>query len=377
MVGNSSSGSERRPVARIVHTVALLFLAAAAALLLVSCGSSEEHNDNDVMPSTCPEPNLWVIDSLVVWSPDDGPILLDRNVFVTRDGTLEVMPGTEVVYLSESVCYETPGGPVWTEPFIEVEGRFRCEGTEEDPIVFSSEDPYGPHEIIITPRYGFFYSRIEWTMIGHITWWGGDVDISHSAVPSLSAWDCSYLDIEGCRLGPTEIYGGGRGRVRGNVFVGALSAEDDSLLIEGNSFVSIDNPDWGAVCLSNESRALVTENLFENCEAAIGIYSGSPTIHRNNFIHNDCNILVIAEPLPLETDTIDATENWWNTTDVEDILGYIRYQKRFGYYSGKNVNVRPYATEPFDLPTPQVPQWEGSTRHRPHLLRSDAVRFGP
>jgi len=295
--------------------------------------------------------------------------MLDRNVVVTSEGSLRILPGTEVFYVERSVCEWTPAGRIWVEPEIQVRGRVLCQGTQDSMIVFTGGDEYFGRSLSIYSAESLVGdSVVEWADLGFVQWGGGNPILKHSRVTDLGLHSCGEILIEDCAfIGRLGVHGGGTGVIRGSEFVSGMSLYDDRLHITENVFSGVASSYWGAIRVNADSRSLITWNLFEDCNIAVGIYSGTPELHHNNFVDNGCNISVIAEPLPVETDTLDARENWWGTTDEPEILAGIHYEERDGYYSGKTVLHSPFALEPFDLPHPREVQattktsvWDGS-----------------
>lgn len=64
-------------------------------------------------------------------------------------------------------------------------------------------------------------------------------------------------------------------------------------------------------------------------------FMGSPIIHENNFYENSCNLGSIS------LQPIDASENWWGTTDAEKITKRIQSQGP--------IKLEPYLIEPVGL----------------------------
>lgn len=326
----------------------LVLLAGGSVLAPPSCGCNES-----VVPGgpPCPPAHPWFVESHTVWGPSGGAIRLDRDVFVTADGVLEILPGAVIRFVDRTVCVDDPSGRIWREPVIHVEGQLLCEGKPDSLIVMTTTgDHFADRRIEIRAseaRAGD--SIIAWADVGFVQWADGNPTLAHSKVAGLLLSDCGEILIEDCSLGLTLVLGGGRGTVRGSAFSEGLSVYDDSLLITGNVFRDVPSEYWGAIRSNTTSRSLITRNLFEDCEIGVGIYSGTPRLHYNNFVGNRYNLSVIAEPEPPESDTIDARDNWWGTTDGSEILERIHYEKRDGRFSGKTVLSSPYALEPFDL----------------------------
>jgi hypothetical protein len=320
------------------------------SLLTISCGLVGP-GGSDGEETCCPGGYTpVVIDSVVVWGPDEGPVVVDQDIFVSPEGTLRILAGTQVVYASDSICYDSPGGPIWIDPIIEVHGAMSCEGTSSAPVVFSGESGSEPCRVVVVQVYGSPSSRFDWTYLDRLEWWyGNPVHIENSTATQILLWHCPFIVLNDSRIGRTVVSGGGAGELRGNTFTGPLVVRADELMIAQNMFLDVDDPSWGAISTQQGSRSHIEENTFEECDIGVTVFAASPTIQRNNFADNTWNLTVIPEPLPLAADTVDARHNWWGTTDTTEIRQLIHYTSPDGYCSGKSVMFTPFAVEPISL----------------------------
>jgi hypothetical protein len=65
-------------------------------------------------------------------------------------------------------------------------------------------------------------------------------------------------------------------------------------------------------------------------------YSGSAIILENNIYHHSCSVC------SMSTHPIDVSQNWWGTTNAEDIAGTVRSQGP--------INFQPFLEQPVELP---------------------------
>ncbi len=101
------------------------------------------------------------------------------------------------------------------------------------------------------------------------------------------------------------------------------------------------------ISISNNAHPTITQNTITKCANGISI-SGNPTpTISNNNIQNITGFNLRMEP---RTVNIDATNNWWGTTDVQ-VINQSIYDFKNDFNLG-TVNFVPFLTEPNPQATP-------------------------
>jgi hypothetical protein len=78
------------------------------------------------------------------------------------------------------------------------------------------------------------------------------------------------------------------------------------------------------------------------------VFSASPEIHRNNFVGNTVNLAILPEWNRPESDTLDATYNWWGIANELAIRSRIRYLRNGDTMSEKVIDIIPFAEQRFE-----------------------------
>jgi hypothetical protein len=319
-------------------------------LLLASCEREWPSGSNGWPPFIEYEP--IIIDTHEIWNPRDSAIRIEKDVHVTTSGVLEILPGTNIELVENSVGIWDPAGNWWRMPNFLIEGTLICSGKPDSLIQFLGGDrPSGWQGVIEVRAQSpqLDASILEWTHLMNLEWYHGSPRLSHCDNQYLVIEQCEAVEIDSNQLMDLFVYNS-TGKVQWNVFEGVMRVSGDSVHMTHNIFRNISIQREGAIRFSHDSRSLVTENVIEDCGLAFRVFSATPELHRNNIIGNDINMAILPELERPESDTIDATDNWWGTADSSAIANMIEYWLNGETISEKVVKFVPFATEPFDLP---------------------------
>lgn len=338
------------PIAECALAFSLL-----AVLMLTACGIFEP--DDGFGGWDCPEADTLVIDSHAIWGPWNGPVMLELDVVVRPSARLEIRPGTEVRFIEDTVVVCDPAGNLLRAPNMRIKGDFVCHGRPDSLIVFVGSQYWGPGGEVSISSTESRESEVSlrWSEgLGSLRLSGGRPRVAHCSSEYIDVNECSSVIVDSSAVGGLSVFRGGPGVLRGNTFTDGVYTFSDSLIIEGNVFSS---PAGAGLNSCHDSHSLVVGNSFEGCETGLRIFSGSPEFHGNNFSGNQRNLVIQPEYTNVESDTIDARDNWWGTVDSLEIAQSIHYVPNGGAYSGKVIVWQPYALEPFDLATGEWEQY--------------------
>lgn len=282
-----------------------------------------------------------------------GEILITGDIHIPSGVTLTIEPGTIVRFTGqEDDSSHNPGDLIDTAEYnifphdppriaakmiaIIISGELKAVGTEEKPIVFTSNRAKPAlndwHSIILVEngKLELSYAIIEYNYTG--------VDFVNVQNPSVSLHGNLFRHIAGCCI----CTGGGSPilnqiTIERNTFTdcnheGIDTYKNQNILIRNNLFE--DNV-VGIVAI-NGSTVDIESNIFKrNRRWAIGIYNNSsPIIHENNFLDNPLNISIDNSILK-----VDATNNYWGSANPHPGgKGYVDY--------------KPFASTLFNIPAP-------------------------
>jgi hypothetical protein len=305
---------------------------------------------------------------------NDRIYLINKNSGIPVGNTLTIEPGTEVRF-----AYDYP---------LIVEGTLIADGTPEQPIIFISnldEDLVGDHANILFKdssmdavfdingnylsgsiiRHATFshfvhgiriesaapfisQSQFDQVLGGAITGYSvaGLVISSNRFISShIELWDSDLITVRDndCTNTTFNLTGTEIEFTANRIFDGALAINTPTGMVSGNL---ISNPQGAGLTIHSGNPLIEHNTLVENLAAAVVIYySGGPSLHQNN-------LLPSSDGFALKNHTanpIDATENWWGSTEVADIASAI-YDGLDQYELGI-VNYANYLT----LPEPDAP----------------------
>ncbi len=308
-----------------------------SSVLLLSCGGSSEKNattkstvvggkalEETIKKITVdiPKEEDLVIKEDTVWTKEQSPIVLTKTVLVTSDARLEIKPGVEV--------------KVDPRKMIMIKGNFIAEGTEDEPISFTSNQ-----------------EGEKWDGIQFLK---GSLDYDSEEVIRGTGCSVSYVKIENSDTAITCIESSPH--ITNSLFRNnnaAISSRDESNpLIKNNNF--IDNV-TAIYCYNSSSPRIIQNTIvgdegrgirvetYSNPEISsnlifgkgeswwVGIYVknySSPKIHGNALYSNGRYELELAQKSPAEKSLeVDASGNWWGVTDKVTIGKRIKDKNDF------------------------------------------------
>ncbi len=300
------------------------------------------------------EPELYTIDTTVVWTKNHNPYLLKKDIEIFDGGSLTIQSGVEI-YLFENVIVHDLAGDYLRFPVFDVrDGAINFHGTESDKI--SMLDSSGINTVgyinfksgkIITSK-----SIIEGIEAERIHYWDNrQVFIYNSVLSEVGIFRNNQMEIKQntigslrCGAGSVDL-GYGAGIIENNKFELSVYLLSDSSLFVGNT---LENLHTGLHC-SHNSKTRIVDNIFKDCQVGISIFFATPTIYQNNIFNNEVNISIIPDWGNPQFDTIYATNNWWGITDSSAIFEKIKYETNGGVISGKYFEFIPFAENPFNL----------------------------
>ena len=255
-----------------ITAVALLL---AAILLPAGCASTRTVQGTPAGPT-----ETLYIETDTAWS---GDVHVAGVVHVRKTATLTILPGTRVLFAKRIFPQAPDSHEGFAGPGIRVDGRIVAAGTEEAPVLFTSEGTAAPgswDKILFTFSEG---NRFE-----HCVFEGARYAF-HSHFSGIEVRRCVFRDNEeGVRLGTSRV------RIEDSVFTRNL--------VRGINF--------------RECRNAVLRNLIYGNGDGIFLHSKTDgsVVRENTIVGNRQFNLRLGD---LHTGDIDVSGNWWGTADPE------------------------------------------------------------
>ena len=253
----------------------------AAAILLLAilqpAGCASTHRTTGIPAGA---PDILYIESDTAWS---GDVRVAGVVHVRKSATLTILPGTRVLFAKRTFSQAADSHEGFVGPGIRVEGRIVAAGTEETPVLFTSEGTAAPgswDKILFTFSEG---NRFEGCVIE------GARYAFHSHFSGIEVRRCIFRDNEeGVRLGASRV------RIEGSVFTRNL--------VRGINF--------------RECRNTILRNLVYGNGDGIFLHSKTEgSVVRENAIYGNRHFnLRLGD---LHAGDIDVSGNWWGTGDED------------------------------------------------------------
>ncbi len=310
---------------------------AALLLTVIVCGCDSTTKDNRGF-EPCPKQDRMTIDSTQVWGPEDSPIVIDRDVYVSQTGRLTLLAGTTVQFKLGAVTICDPAGNLHRQPNFYIDGELICRGTEASPVSFVGYEgdwPMGEWIEVSQDEQGFAQVSMEWSEFRFVRSSGREPRFSNCRGTSLWLHGASDAKVDSCIMEEYNI-GNSTGEFTSNIVI-------RSAYIYGGSITVSDNVFEGTLKLTHDNKSRVTGNLIRNSDTGVTVISASPEIHHNNFEGNRVNLLVERFWSAPPIDSLNVTDNWWGTSDEGEIRRLIKISSG----SLNNLVFLPFATEPF------------------------------
>jgi hypothetical protein len=304
-----------------------------------------------------------IIDSDTTWTRTNSPYTLTGAVGVTSGATLTIEAGV-TINLGDS--------------YIQVNGTLKAKGSNTEPIYFiGGKDPA---IVFIKPISELYEQNIGDSYIENAVFDSSSIEIINSS-PKISnntlRGRISLFNSSSPILNNYFLKGINEGLVAydsnatiaGNLFTGLYQAiyvgssqSYSTPLIQRNH---ISENQYGILLpTSTKFSPTIRNNTIVNNQLGIGIYgNGIPqaAINYNNIYGNEQYNIRLTD---IQTN-IDATQNWWGTTDTQAISQLIFDSKKD--FNLGNVTFSPFLNEPNTHATPdpdmltQIPEPKQTT----------------
>jgi len=265
-------------VKRIIAYILQIGLTIAVAFCLGIAGCDNSEPDNLTQPSGTYVTKNISIDT--IWESDHSPYIVTTDVTVEQNATLTIQPETEIRF----------------DGFVGliIKGSLVADGTNsQKSIVFTSNNPFpeiGAWKGIkfenTDKRNLIKNAEIEWADIG---------------VDAFS----SLLDLTDCFI---------RNNKKGIQIIESQGTIANNL-ISDNILGILTSVYWAHISID---RPIVTKNLITQNEMGSIIRQTGVIIQENNFISN-LGYTIKKESIGL----INVPNNWWGTTNIDDIENQI------------------------------------------------------
>ncbi|MDM8551597.1 right-handed parallel beta-helix repeat-containing protein [Desulfobacterales bacterium HSG2] len=295
-----------------------------------------------------------------LWTADESPYIISGNILIRENVRLEIEPGVTVQFKTpavSSVGYH-----------IRVSGVLKAEGTEDQPILFTAEDPASPWGCIAFADTGSDWDETSSTgcILKHCiieyagnkqesgdAEFGGAAVISSSASPLIANNTIRYSTGGGIRVS------GGVQRILSNLIHETgygIFISSDGALLENNYII---NTGQGIYLGPNTDKTEIKNNtIINNLSTADGaclsinlFHHEPPTeivVSGNHIVNNTGNAVAISAEAPdandklrffsnnienpggnlsvhlsnwqrVDSEPVGMALNWWGTTDVDEI----------------------------------------------------------
>jgi parallel beta-helix repeat protein len=263
-------------VKRRNRAAALLLL---ALLLPAGCASTNRPAGAGIS-AVRPASEILFIETDTTWR---GDVRVDGVVHIRKAATLTILPGTRVLFAKRTFPGAVDSHEGFAGPGIRVEGRIVAAGTEESPVLFTSEGTAAPgswDKILFTFSEGSRFERCVFE---------GARYAFHSHFSDIEVRKCVFRDNEeGVRLGTSRV------RIEDSVFTRNL--------VRGINF--------------RECRNTILRNLVYGNGDGIFLHSKTEgSVIRENAIYG--NRYFNLRLGDLHTGDIDVSGNWWGTGEEE------------------------------------------------------------
>lgn len=266
------------------------------------------------------EIGLYNIIEDTVW---EGRIRVTGDIYVKEGATLTIMPGTVIRFDTLEPKLEDQGGRNWLgldSPYfpgaeIIVRGRILAVGTPDSPIVFTSSDKaaapgsWGAINLLGSNGNVIEYCKVYYAYNGVHNHASTAVVLNSEFSRNGTALSFKKADFNH----PCWMF------IEHNRIVDNLSGISTRHCIVNIAFNVIDDNEYYGIWLKEGTDARIAYNDITGNGKGVYLYKAQPTkISYNNIHDNKEYNIAMAEENP---SGVDATMNWWGTTDKAKIAG--------------------------------------------------------
>jgi len=320
--------------------IRVLLAAASVAVLLIAAGCAEVRSRVDIYePGELKEKSMGLVEigEDTVWQ---GRIRITGDVLVREGATLTIMPGTVIRFDTIEPKLDKDGGrnmfgldsPYFPGAEIIVRGRILAVGTSDSPIVFTSSDAmarpgiWGAINLLGSNGNVIEYCRVFYAYNGIHNHASTAVVLNNVFSNNGTALSFKKADFDH----PCWMF------IEHNVIRGNLSGIAFRHSIANIAFNDISGNEYYGIWIKEGTDSRISYNSITGNGKGVYLYKAPFTRMNYNNIHGNTEYnIAMAE---LNPEDVDATMNWWGTTDVssisetifdhavDDTLGFVRFE---------------------------------------------------
>ena len=301
-----------------IRALALFALIAAGFSGCAAVGSNAGANGPAETESREQEYGLLTIDKDAVWS---GKVRLTGDVYVKEGATLTIQPGTEIRVDTIEPKLDKDGGRnmLSLEGFnfpsaeIIVRGRLIAVGTKERPIIFKSSEKgvrpgaWGAINLLGSNGNVVEYCRINDAYIGVHSHSSSVVVMNNEFSNNGTAVQFNKEDFDN----PCVMF------IEHNTMTGNLSGISARNATADIAYNDISNNTFYGIWIKENTNMRVEYNNVTGNGKGIYLFKAPPTriSHNNIFDNKEYNIEMAVD----SPNDVDASDNWWSTTEAMNI----------------------------------------------------------
>jgi len=318
--------------------LALLFL------LLIGCELFEKNDDENDLPYTTP---IVYSNTTVSWGAEDEIFIIEQDLIFDSSSTLIIMPGSKIEFTENTVLNPNPAGDMLRSPKVTIMGNLIADGLEDNKITFLPIGEHQPSFWIDNKSSQNHETRLHWIDgVGFLNIKGSRPVIKNCNIDFLYISNCKSVLIFG-NIIRNMSFQMTSGTVEDNHISGGIYTYNGSIHFEGNTIDSEERKVFGFRSQYDDWSFFIG-NSINNRVTAIEIVTGFPTINQNNISDYDISINIALHIDNPEKDTLDLSNNWWGTTNLNNIYESIISSQSGGTDSAIHILIEPIATQPFE-----------------------------
>ncbi|MBT6945902.1 MAG: hypothetical protein HN995_01820 [Candidatus Marinimicrobia bacterium] len=316
-------------------------------VFIAACNEPEPTEITMVGPYSTP---IIYQDTTIVWSAENGTVYLDRSIVIDASSRLVINPGVRVHFLDSTMIYNADWSIEYIGPSeLRVEGGFICEGAPDNQIHFTGGEGRSQ---IIDIQHDQLMSQpllVKWSQgLEGLHIYGGSPSINHSNINFVMLEDCNSVYVGHSVI--DAIYSiQSSGVILKNIMKESLLSIGGMFQIDSNVIGNDSVRGLYGFRSHNNDVSIFMNNVIKNHDIPVYIFSGSPTIKRNNIEDYAYPVVVLPHMGNPDSDTLDFSYNWWGQRTSSEIINGIDFRSNGGALSKKIIEITPIATVPFDL----------------------------